>query len=368
MENKVKKKKWPFWVCTFIIAVCGSYLVQTYLTIIEGAENVYDAKLLSSETTQKSNSVVTKSYSDMLEQAMKSVVGISSIKVSEESLFDPLTVEKWGLGTGIVVSKDGHILTNKHLVRDIGSSVTVTLEDGESVEGRVLWYDENIDLSIVKISKTDLEVANFGNSDNLRVGDKAFAIGNPLGIEFQRTTTSGIISGLNRSLMLEENGSKFFMQDLIQTDASINVGNSGGPLVNESGEVVGVNTVKITSAEGIGFAVPINLVLPIIEAFEEDNFFEEPYLGMFVYDKEIVKYARAGINIETGLYITNVVQNGPADKAGIKEGDIILNIDGVLLNKVTDLKSYIYSKSPGDTIMLTVNRNNQIKSISLELE
>ena len=135
-------------------------------------------------------------------------------------------------------------------------------------------------------------------------------------------------------------------KDLIQTDASINSGNSGGPLINESGEVIGINTVKITSAEGIGFAVPINIVTPIIEKLDDKGSFREAYLGIFAYDKEIIKYVKSNVNIENGIYITSVTKNGPAEKSGIKKDDIIVSIDGVNIDKVTDLRKYIYSKEP----------------------
>ncbi len=209
-----------------------------------------------------------------------------------------------------------------------------------------MWVQENIDLAIVKVDMEDLCAAKLGDSDNIKIGSDVLAIGNPLGVEFQRSTTKGIISGLNRTLTFEENGETIFMEDLIQTDASINSGNSGGPLINESGEVIGINTVKITSAEGIGFAVPINIVVPIIDKLSKDGTFKEAYLGIFAYDKEIIKYVKSNVKIENGIYVTNVTKNGPAEKSGIKEGDIIVSIDGVNIDKVTDLRKYIYSKNP----------------------
>lgn len=226
---------------------------------------------------------------------------------------------------------------------------------------------EDIDLAIIKINKKNLSVARLGDSDNLKIGNEVWAIGNPLGVEFQRTTTKGIVSGINRTLTFEENGNTIFMEDLIQTDASINSGNSGGPLINESGEVIGINTVKITTAEGIGFAVPINIIKPVINSFVENDSFDEVKLGIYAYDKEIVKYVNSRITIDNGIYVTNVNKGSSAEKAGIKVGDIIVSVDGVEVNKMTDIRRYIYTKKAGDVINVVINRRNKIENVKVEL-
>ena len=358
-----KKKSWPFLLVTFLIAAIGSYFVQTYLTVITGGEEV---KRLSNEVQYSNFQVVEeRKLTDVVEDVMQSVVGISMLKANEESIFDISLTEKWGLGTGVIVSEDGYILTNQHLARSANTRLIVNLENGETAQGKVIWCDENVDLAVVKIDKKNLVPAKIGNSDNLKIGEEVLAIGNPLGVEFQRTTTKGIVSGLNRTLQFEENGNTVLMEDLIQTDASINTGNSGGPLINLSGEVVGINTVKITSAEGMGFAVPIDIVLPILNKIENGKKIKEAKLGMFVYDKEIVKYMKSNKNIEKGLYVTDVSKLGAADKAGIRKGDVLISVDGVELDKVTDLRRYIYEKEVGDTVSFIINRNNRIESVNL---
>lgn len=361
-----KKKSWPFLLVTFLIATIGSYFVQTYLTIITGGEEV---KRLSNEVQYSNFQVVEeRKLTDVVEDVMQSVVGISMLKANEESIFDISLTEKWGLGTGVIVSEDGYILTNQHLARSANTRLIVNLENGETVQGKVIWCDENVDLAVVKIDKKNLVPAKIGNSDNLKIGEEVLAIGNPLGVEFQRTTTKGIVSGLNRTLQFEENGNTVLMEDLIQTDASINIGNSGGPLINLSGEVVGINTVKITSAEGMGFAVPIDIVLPILSKIENGKKIKEAKLGAFVYDKEIVKYTKSNKNIEKGLYVTDVSKLGAADKAGIRKGDVLISVDGVELDKVTDLRRYIYEKEVGDTVSFIINRNNRIENLKVELK
>lgn len=217
-------------------------------------------------------------------------------------------------GTGIIVSEKGYILTNQHLAQKVGASITVTLDTGKTLQGRVVWIEKNIDLAIIKVEEKGLTPAIIGDVSDMLVGDEVIAIGNPLGEEFQGTTTKGIISGLDRTIMFEENDEKIYMEGLIQTDASINSGNSGGPLINARGEVIGINTVKITSAEGIGFAIPINIVKNVINSFVLEDKFDEAYLGIYAYDSGAIKYMESKKNFEKGVYVVSVDKNGPSRK------------------------------------------------------
>ena len=202
----------------------------------------------------------------------------------------------------------------------------------------------------------DLPYATIGDSSNLKSGEAVYAIGNPIGYEFRKTITSGIISATNRTIKIEENDSVTYMTDLIQTDASINPGNSGGPLILPNGEVIGINTVKITSAEGIGFAVPINVVKPVIEKFVTQNRFDEAFLGIYAYDKEVIPYISTTPNFTSGIYVVYIEENSPAISSGIQVGDIITSIDGKTMNTMIELREYIYSKLPGDTISINISR------------
>ena len=189
----------------------------------------------------------------------------------------------------LIVTDNCYILTNALFSGEKYSTCYVTLETGEVFTGNVVWSDMDVDLAILKISAKNLIYAKLGDSDNIKVGEKVYAIGNPIGFEFERTVTSGIISAIDRTIKIEEEEDSY-MSNLIQTDATINLGNSGGPLINIDGEVVGINTLKITSAEGISFAVPINLVKTIIEKFATQGKFEEASIGIFAYDKNVMPY------------------------------------------------------------------------------
>jgi len=241
------------------------------------------------------------------------------------------------------------------------------MENGKVYNGSVVWSDEDLDLAIVKISASNLNYISLGDSDKIKIGEKVYAIGNPIGLEFQRTVTAGIISGINRTIKIEEEGKTSYMEDLIQTDATINPGNSGGPLINSKGEVIGINSVKIKEAEGIGFAVPINIIKPIIESYANTGNFEEAYLGIFAYDKGITSYLESGIDFDTGIYIAQVSLDGPSSLSAIKIGDIITKIDNISINKMSELRNYIYTKKPGDEIILNVLRNRREYSIKIKL-
>ena len=231
----------------------------------------------------------------------------------------------------------------------------------------MVWSDSTLYLAIVKINSKNLPFVTLGDSSNVKVGQSVYAIGNPIGFEFQRTVTSGIISAVDRTILLEEEGSTSYMEDLIQTDATINPGNSGGPLINNQGEVIGINSIKITSAEGIGFAIPINTAKNIIQSFITTGKFEEAYLGVFAYDKNIIPYLDSNLNLENGIYVVQVTFNSPAARYGIQEKDVLLEVDGISLNKMCDLRCYIYEKKPGDTVTLKVLRNNREMNMEVTL-
>jgi serine protease Do len=277
------------------------------------------------------------------------VVGISVLKVDSDSIFQSRTSEKWGVGSGVIVTSNGYILTNNHVAGGKNKRIVISFHDGSNLDGKTVWADPVLDLAIVKVTANNLRFIPLGNAETLQVGEPAIAIGNPLGLQFQRTVTSGIISALNRTIKVDNN----FMEDLIQTDASINPGNSGGPLLNSRGEVVGINTIKVSSAEGLGFAVPINVAVPIINKFKQKGSFKETYMGVFAYDKEIIPYLNNKIRLDNGIYVVKVDAAGPAAKSGIKVGCIITEVDGNKINTMLQLRTYLYTKIPGDTINVT---------------
>ncbi len=355
---KTKKIFLRLMIITFLVLIFW-WLYGMYAKI-----EVSDSMQGNSEyTAEKTGITVTeveensKTISDTIEESNKAVVGISKIKNMGTSIFTDGSSSSLGIGTGFIVSEDGYIVTNEHVSGEKLSNCYVTLENGKSFTGNVVWSDSNLDISIVKINMKNLDYISLGNSNESRIGETVYAIGNPVGYEFQRTVTSGIISAVDRTVKFTENNQEIYMADLIQTDATINPGNSGGPLIKPDGTVIAVNSVKITSAEGIGFAVPINVIKPVVQKFIENGSFEEATIGIFAYDKNVIPYLNNGIKFENGIYVEEVTKNSSAENSGIKKGDIITKIDGKEINKMNELKEYIYTKNPGDEINLTILRN-----------
>ena len=332
--------------------------------------NTYETQGAEAQKTIKSVEIMKEQglqIEDVIEKVTSSVVGISKIKNTGSTIFLKDGTTQLGLGTGVIVSENGYILSNEHVTGAKYSNCYVTLENGRNYYANVVWSDSNLDLSICKISVKNLPYATLGDSSNIKVGEAVYAIGNPIGYEFQRTVTAGIISALNRTVRIDENETSTYMEDLIQTDATINPGNSGGPLINLDGNVIGITSVKITSAEGIGFAVPINTVKPIIESYLKENKFEEASLGIFAYDKNVIPYLNERLKATKGIYVAQISLDSVASKTNLKIGDVITKIDDLELNKMCDLRCYIYTKKPGDEVTLTILRNNQEQQIKVTL-
>lgn len=337
---------------------------QTGLTqknAVEGNQIAATGELLYNEVQQSENQakqtgdyIAIMSVSQAVaKKATVGVVGITVERVKENKLFHKDNGTEVGFGSGVVVSSDGYILTNNHVAGGKSRRIIVSFADGRNVDGEVVWADPVLDLAAVKVNLTDLTPLALGDASRLEVGEPAIAIGNPLGLDFQRTVTSGIISALNRTIRIDTETGPNYMEDLIQTDASINPGNSGGPLLNSHGEVVGINTIKVSSAEAMGFAIPINITKPIMDKLISTGSFTEAYLGLFAYDKNVIPYIDGEANVQNGIYVAYLDNNGPAYKAGIREGCIIRQVDGSDINTMLQLRTYIYSKAPGDTINIT---------------
>lgn len=291
------------------------------------------------------------------------VVGITNKTVAKTWFNERVIVDK-GTGSGVIFDANGYIVTNNHVIEG-AREIIVSFADGRTLNAKLIGTDPATDLAVVKVEDTGLPTATFGNSDEIMVGEPAIAIGNPLGLEFQGSVTSGVISALNRSLEIGERRFK-----LIQTDAAINPGNSGGALVNADGLVIGINSAKISveGVEGIGFAIPINSARPIIQEILDHGHVVRPYLGVGAFDKTSAARRGYQLNIDKGVYIAAVSQTGPAAKAGIREGDIILRIGDAEVNSVVDLRTTIANYEVGKTVAIEINRKGKAFTTEVTLE
>ena len=359
-------KKRTFYIILFLTLI--ALILYNLFIMYKNIDVTEDYTAKKTSVSDKNEQNVTN-IADMIEEVTKSVCGISKLSTAGGTILSTATADQLGLGTGIIVSSNGYILSNSHVTGEKYSTCYVKLEDNETTyRGTVVWADKELDLSITKINAKDLKYANLGISKNSRVGESVYAIGNPIGYEFRRTVTSGIISAINRTVKLDENGETTYMSDLLQTDATINPGNSGGPLINNQGKVIGINSVKITSAEGIGFSIPVDVIKPVIKSFSENGTFEEANLGIYVYDEFVAKYLDLKNKFTKGIYIAQISANGPTYGKGLKEGEIITKIDDEILYTVNDLKEYIYSKKPGDIVSLTIDNGRTTKIVNIELD
>ena len=358
----------PTWAKPLLMGVVGG--------LIGGAMAIFAINDYFSLGLDRSRQVVLQESSAIIDVAQKLEASVVSI-ITEETqtdLFGRPTAQAVGAGSGIIIRSDGLILTNKHVVGDVATKLTViTNDEREFTDAVVLARDPFNDLAYVKINAGDLKAAELGDSDQVVVGQRVVAIGNVLG-ELDNTVTSGIISGLGRPVVAAGATEAERLADLFQTDAAINPGNSGGPLVNIEGKVIGINTAVAGEGENIGFAIPVNQAKPGIASIERSGKLEKPYIGVryISIDRDIAKDNNLPVN--QGAYIISgtgqhaILPNSPAARAGLAERDIITKLNGEEITRRRSLASLIGKFQAGETIRLTILRGGQEQEISVTLE
>lgn len=347
--------------------------------------NNSNTDITSNEVRQQIVSSEGELISEITKEVGPSVVSVSvSAQEVSQGFFGPQSFESQGAGTGVILSKDGVIITNRHVVPKGTTSVSITLSDGTSFDdveviGRTADSDP-LDIAFLKINDTkgkDLTVAKIGDSANMEVGDRVIAIGNALG-QFENTVTSGILSGYGRDIEASDGSgsaaSVESLQNLFQTDAAINPGNSGGPLMNLSGEVIGIN-VAVAEGQSIGFAIPINDIKGLIASVQKNGKLERPYLGVrYVPLTDDVAYFY-NLDTKRGAYIAPtengqnpILEDSPADKAGLQEKDIIIKINDVTIDEKNSLVSILGKYQVGETVNLTIIRGGKEQKVDVKLE
>ncbi|MBD3110008.1 trypsin-like peptidase domain-containing protein [Bacillus sp. AGMB 02131] len=379
-SRKKESKKGYFW-SGFIGAVIGALLFSLIFPLV--TSNNQKSTTNNSEGTPAKieqgisldvDTAVTGAY----DIAADAVVGITNIQ--EASIFS--ASGEAGTGSGVVYKKDNgkaYIVTNHHVIEG-ASTIEVTLADGTKKNAELLGSDVWTDLAVLEIEATDIStIAEFGDSDSLKPGEPIMAIGNPLGLQFSGSVTKGIISGLERTIEIDinEDGIIDWNAEVIQTDAAINPGNSGGALVNVLGQVVGINSMKIAeqAVEGIGLAIPINSVIPIIEDIEQYGEVKRPYLGVsLVPISQITQFHRESTlklpkDVTEGVAIMEVEPASSADEAGIQKYDVIVKMDGEEITDLASFRTHLYEeKEIGDELEVTIYRDGKLQTITMKLQ
>jgi serine protease Do len=297
------------------------------------------------------------------ERVTPSVVGIGNYGLVYD-LWGRSQLQERATGSGVIISSEGYIVTNYHVIEN-ARELSVSLGSGEELPAEVVGADPPTDLAVIKIDKKDLPAAEFADSDNLKAGEPAIAIGNPLGLAFQQSVTKGVVSARERSITIQ--GQKF---TFIQTDAAINDGNSGGALVNINGRVIGINTakIKISGVEGMGFAIPSNTVRQITAELVKKGRVERPWLGVTISTLTPLEAQRLQLGVDYGVLVNEVVAGSPASQAGIKPLDVIVALEGKKVNDSAALQDALYQFKIGQKIKVTVFREDKESDLELTLE
>ncbi|MBZ2385908.1 trypsin-like peptidase domain-containing protein [Anaerococcus murdochii] len=374
MSNRSYKKsggRFSSFASALIGAIIGGFVVYFLLVAPQSNKKEISENKTQVETRQDYTKPIDIKENESMEsvvvkKSIDSVVGINTVsKVTRQSFFGPQSGYVEGIGSGSIVSEDGYIVTNSHVVSDgEAKEINVLFNNGETAPAELVWNDASLDLAIIKVDENNknLKAIDIGDSDEIGVGDRVVAIGNPLGFQLQSTVTSGIISGLNRSVSFNTGVQ---MDGLMQTDAAINSGNSGGALLNSRGQLIGINTAKAGNSDGIGFAIPINTVKPVIDKIRENGKFDSVYLGITGQSLDYLRqlqYLKDNIKVKSGIYVVSVF----TDDSPIKEGDVIKEIDGKPVKDMGALKKLLLAYNLGDTVKLTIERDGKEEEINFK--
>lgn len=385
-SSKSKKSFWKWLLSIFAVAVFSSLLTIVCISYfgLSFFQNENEEQPVSSPIQSEKNEDVeyTTTFSstdeatiaDVVEEVSPTIVGVINIQQMQNRFNLQNEDIEAGTGSGVLFHKDkkyAYIITNYHVI-DGASDVEISLYDGEEVEAEIVGTDALTDLAVLRVDAKFVDkVANFGDSDNLRPGEEVIAIGNPLGLDFSRTVTQGIISAVDRSVNVTTPAGDWEL-NVLQTDAAINPGNSGGALINSRGEVIGINSLKISKegVEGLGFAIPSNDVIPIAEQLIRDGEVKRAFLGISMYDiEDIVPFYRQNMygNIENGIVVIEIAKGSPADIAGLQVNDIIVGINGHEVENTSELRKFLYSHvKPGDVVEIEFYRDGEKQTVRVK--
>ena len=379
------KRRNVFWPALFGAMVGGLIVWFLLSNLTNGPKQQIETAKEPTDKGQVSERVSVDINTDITEivgEVADAVVGVSNIQTVREFWSTSETTAERGTGSGVLYKKDGdkaYLVTNHHVVED-ATELEITFDDGSKTSGKMIGSDIWTDLAVIEIdSKNVKTIVEFGDSDSLKRGEPVIAIGNPLGLGFSGSVTVGVVSGKDRSIPIDidNNGSIDWQADVLQTDAAINPGNSGGALINLAGQLIGINSMKISEAtvEGIGLAIPINLAIPVIEQLESTGAVDRPTMGVTLYDLRSVpaqqqrEVLKIPVDVTDGVVVTEVLESSPAEQAGVKKYDTIVEMDGEKIEDMVGLRKHLYNeKKVGETMTMKIYREGQLLEIEMILK
>ena len=391
-EHKKPRRSFKPVLSSIISGVVGGALVLGVTTFTndqqpsvtetnQAVETAAQNESSTSTANTQALSTGSNSIADIVDSLSPAIVGITNLQTQKTGdIFQNSTGEsvESGTGSGVIFKKEGdagYIITNNHVIEG-AQSIEVTLYSGDKVEAELVGTDALTDIAVLKINAEHVEVvAEMGDSSELRTGEDVIAIGNPLGEEFTRTVTQGIISGVDRTIDVTTSEGNWAL-DVLQTDAAINPGNSGGPLINMSGQVIGINSLKITESgvEGLGFAIPSNDVLPIAEELMNNGKIQRPFLGVGLVEMSEIPqyYLQEQMNlpddVKEGVVVGTVSPNSPADEAGLQQQDVIVSMNDQAITNASDLRKFLYTETEiGDEVDVTLYRAGKKVTVKIKL-
>lgn len=380
-QPKDSNKSWKrYMASSFGGVLAGALLVGAMTTGVDTGNSEPLSVTEQSSELQSASTVVTTDVTETVDRTADAVVGVSNLQASNNP-FAQTSTQEAGAGSGVIYKKQGeeaYVVTNHHVV-DGAEQVVVTLANGEELQAEVLGTDVWTDLAVLKVSGEKIEtVGEFGDSSVLKSGEPVIAIGNPLGLQFSGSVTTGVISGTERAVPIDINndGQEDWQSEVLQTDAAINPGNSGGALLNAQGQVIGINSMKIAqdAVEGIGLAIPINSAIPIIAELETSGEVVRPSIGVSLIDLEQIpenlKSTELDLpeQVEDGIVVQSVQEGSGAAQAGMQAKDTIVELNGQAVASVLELRQFLYSEaSVGDTLSVKAYRNGELKTFEVRL-
>lgn len=354
-EQKEKKSFGFLIICLFLAVII--YVLVNLINKVDYNLTILDKKETSEVTSYSSNEI---NLQNLINNSMYSIVGISKLEEKSTSSFSNNEEDILGMCTGIIISQEGYVLTNRHVAGGLYSTCYVNLVNGENYKAEVVWEDDNLDIAILKTNAIKLPSMSFANCEECILGERIYLLSNYTGYDLQKTVEEGIISKIDNTFKAKENNEEYYVENIMKIDTDINENNTGGAVINENGELIGI----VSSDNDI--LVPISRINNVIIKLLEDKRCEKIDLGIYGFGTEVVNYLADDVELEHGVYIEKIEEDSILKKL-IEEGEIITRVDGIEVSKMSEIKEYAYSKKVGETIIFSVIRDNVEKDIEIAL-